>query len=355
MRIAFLTSTPLDFARGSGTFAGISTLAHGVEALGAEVAFFTPSVRLPVYTLERLWFNHRLRRENFRAFDVVAGFDMDGWQVACRHKVPHVASIKGVIADEMRFERGLTRRTMAVQAACERVHVRRAGMVMTTSRYAAARIVELYGLRTQPRIVPECIDLQAWRDLFSRHPATPQPGRFVVLCVCRLYPRKRVGILLEAAARLRARVPQLEVRIVGRGPEEASLKRRAGDLGLGDIVRWLGDVSQAELVREYQVCHAFCLPSVQEGFGIVFLEAMAAGKPIIAARAAAAPEVVTAGLLVEPENPDALAEAIHQLHSDSDLARMLGEKGSRAVEQYDARRVAALFLKELAGFTGGSG
>ncbi|HEY1204897.1 MAG: glycosyltransferase family 4 protein [Bryobacteraceae bacterium] len=355
MRIAFLTSTPLDFARGSGTFAGISTLARAAEGLGAEIAFFTPSTKLPVYTLERLWFNRQLRGRDFRGFDAVVGFDMDGWLVAGRHSVPHVASIKGVIADEMRFERGLTRRTMAIQAVCERTHVRRAGLVMTTSRYAASRLAELYGLAARPRIVPECIDLDAWRELFRRHPAAPAPAAFVVLCVCRLYPRKRVDVLLDAAAKVRARIPEIEVRIVGRGPEEARLKRRTRELGIERTVRWLGDVSQAELAREYQACHVFCLPSVQEGFGIVFLEAMAAARPIVAARAAAVPEVATDGLLVEPESAEALADALARLHSDSELRRALGEQGSRAVEQYDARRVAAPFLEELAAFTAASG
>jgi len=350
VRIAFLTSTPLDFARGSGTFAGIATLAAAVAARGTGVALFTPSVRMPVYTLERLWFNRQLRGQDFGRCDVLVGFDMDGWQVAGLRGLLHVASIKGVIADEMRFERGLTRWTMSIQAACERVHVRRADLVLTTSHYAAVRIEELYGVTA--RIVPECIDLDGWRDLFRRNPAAPAPGRFTVLCVCRLFPRKRVGVLLDAAALLRARVPELEVRIVGRGPEESRLKRRAGAMKLGPAVRWLGDVSQAELAREYRSCDVFCLPSVQEGFGIVCLEAMAAAKPIVAARAAAVPEVVTDGLLVEPENAEALADALARLYSDPALRQALGELGSRAVEQYDARRVAGLFLAEVGGLFG---
>lgn len=339
MRIAFLTSTPLDFARGSGTFAGISTLARGLEALGAEVSLFTPRRHCPVYTLERLWFNEELRRQKFQGFDAVVGFDMDGWRVAA----PHVASIKGVIADELRFERGLTRRTMAIQAACERVHVRRAKAVITTSIYAAGRIQELYGLAKTPRVVGEPIDLAAWRALFARHPAGPEPGRFVVLTVCRLYPRKRIELLVEAAAGLR--IPGLEVRVVGRGPEEQRLRR----LAAGSPVRWLGDVSQAELAREYQACDMFCLPSVQEGFGIVFLEAMAAGKPIVAARAAAVPEVVEAGLLVEPESAAGLAEALAALYEDPGRRRSLGEAGRRVVERYDAPRVAGQFLEALSG------
>jgi glycosyltransferase involved in cell wall biosynthesis len=88
----------------------------------------------------------------------------------------------------------------------------------------------------------------------------------------------------------------------------------------------------------------FCLPSVQEGFGIVFLEAMAAGKAIVATRAAAVPEVVRHGLLVEPENHDALADAIGALYEDSPLRMSLGADGRRLVENFDMRRVAKCFM-----------
>lgn len=347
MKLAFLTSTPLDIVRGSGTFSGISTLARALREMGCEVSFFTPGLRLPVYTLERLWFNEQLRRRDFSGFDAIVGFDMDGYRL--RAGRPHVASIKGVIADEMRFERGLTRRTMAVQAACERVHVRRAGLVMTTSRYAARRIQDLYGLAEAPRVVPEPIDLSAWRELIARNPAAPDPGRFTVLTVCRFYPRKRLDMLLEAAARLRGRVPELELRIVGGGPEAPRLHRIAREAGLGAVVNWLGDVSQDDLAREYQRCDVFCLPSVQEGFGIVFLEAMAAGKPIVAARAAAVPEVVEQGLLTEPGDAGALAAGLLQLRDDRGMRRSLAEAGFRIVRQYDAPLVTRLFLDSLGG------
>jgi glycosyltransferase involved in cell wall biosynthesis len=72
-----------------------------------------------------------------------------------------------------------------------------------------------------------------------------------------------------------------------------------GDLRLESSVRWLGDVNRETLAAEYGRCDVFCLPSVQEGFGIVFLEAMAAGKPIVAARAAAVPGLCQARAGVE--------------------------------------------------------
>ena len=125
VRIRFVTSTPLDIQRGSGTYVGIEVLARALTALGHSVEFATPRVHLPVYTAERLWFNRRLRREP--DFDVTVGFDMDGYRIA------DVAALKGVIADEARFETGLTRFTMGVQARCERLHVERARAVVATS------------------------------------------------------------------------------------------------------------------------------------------------------------------------------------------------------------------------------
>jgi glycosyltransferase involved in cell wall biosynthesis len=184
MRIAFLTATPLNILEGSGTYAGISVLATGLRRLGAELEVFAPAVPFPIFTLRRLWFNEQLRRRSWDSFDCIVGFDMDGYRIAGRSGRPHIASIKGVIADELRFERGATRWTMAVQAACERRHVHRADLVITTSGYAARRIQELYGLNEQPRIVPEAIDLETWRSLFERYPAAPDPQLLPAQAAC---------------------------------------------------------------------------------------------------------------------------------------------------------------------------
>ncbi len=353
LRLALLTSTPLNITQGSGTFSGITTLARAVRAAGAEVELIAPPVHLPVYTLERLWFNEQLRRRDFHGFDAVVGFDMDGYRIAGQGGPPHAASIKGVIADEMRFEHGATRATMTIQATCERIHVRRADLVMTTSQYAARQLQALYGLAESPRVVPEAIDLALWHELFARNPAEPDPHKFTVLSICRFYPRKRLDVLLGAAARVRDGIPELEVRIVGGGPEAGRLRRICRELRLGRTVRWLGDVSQAELACEYQRADLFCLPSVQEGFGIVFLEAMAAGKPIIAARAAAVPELVPQGILVEPGDELALAASITKLYNDAALRRSLGEAGQSRVEQFEASRIAKCFLEQIDGLTAG--
>jgi len=344
VRIRFLTSTPLDVRRGSGTYVGIHVLERALAGLGHQVEFETPRARLPIFTLQRLVFNRSLRADT--DCDLTVGFDMDGYRIAAAPG--HVASLKGVIADEVRFESGLTRFTMGVQAQCERLHVQRAARVLATSRYSAERAREFYQLRQTPTVVPELIDLAEWRRLLGEQQRIAS-ARFTVLFVGRFYRRKRVEILLKGAAALRGSVPNLEVRLVGAGPCGPRLRQLASELKLDGVVTWLGDVSRSELVAEYHRADLFCLPSVQEGFGIVLLEAMAAGKPIVAARAAAIPEVAPHGLLVEAESAEALAEGIEELYRSPEKRAALAAKGAAWVERFDAPRVARLFLDAVTG------
>jgi glycosyltransferase involved in cell wall biosynthesis len=138
------------------------------------------------------------------------------------------------------------------------------------------------------------------------------------------------------------------VRIVGAGPQLGALQQMCSELRLEGVVHWLGDLPMSSLAAEYQGAEVFCLPSRQEGFGIVFLEAMAAGKPIVASRAAAVPEVVRHGILVEPDQSEALADGLLRLYRDRSLCETLAAAGRSHVEQFDLHRVAGLFLSELA-------
>jgi glycosyltransferase involved in cell wall biosynthesis len=179
--------------------------------------------------------------------------------------------------DAVRFETGATRASMALQGRLEARHARRADLVIAPSVYCARRLEELYGVKNAA-VVPELIDLEAWRNLFQANAGARDPRKFIVFSICRFYPRKRLDMLLQAAALLRERIPELEVRIAGDGPESNRLQQICSELGVERAVRWLGDVSMNELAAEYGRADIFCLPSVQEGFGIVFLEAMAAGE-----------------------------------------------------------------------------
>jgi len=346
-RLQFITAIPQNVQQGSGCYVGTRTLVDGLRGLGIGVEMIRPQTHLPFFTATRVLFNEALRWRNLKG-DTTIGIDADGYAIAGKRKsAPHIACIKGVIGDAVRFETGITRASMALHSRMEAMNARSADLVITISRYCAARIEELYGI-SGAAVVPELIDLKAWRQIFQSIPARQDQDKFTVLCVCRFYPRKGLEILLRAAAQLRTTIPQLTIRIVGNGPQYMRLRRICAELRLDDVVHWLGDVPFMRLAEEYKRADVFCLPSLQEGFGIVFLEAMAAGKPIVAVRAAAVPEVVRNGILVEPENPEALADGITRLYRDPYLCSSLSSGGCQDVEQFDMHRVAALFLSEIA-------
>jgi len=342
-----VTGTAPDVPEGSGTHIGISVLREALEARGHRVEVLSPPPhRGPVSLLRRLHFNvhaRRLVRGLLPDLDLIVGFDLDGFLIQ-PGGVRRVAAIKGVLADESGFERGLPRVRLTVESLLERRHVRQVDRILTSSAYSAARIAEEYGVPAHRiTVVPEPIDLVRWRQAFESAPELPRRGNSI-LCVAHLYPRKNVATLLAAMTRLSN---QAVLRVVGTGPDLARLERRARELGLGRRVEFLGHVAFDRLAGEYRRADIFCLPSRQEGFGIVFLEAMAAGLPIVAARAAAVPELVSdgeSGILVAPDSPGDLAAALDRLLSDPGERRRMGETGRRQVTLFDVSIVSRHFL-----------
>ena len=112
-----------------------------------------------------------------RETDLVLGVDLDGFMWARRRALPFVASLKGIIADELRNERGWVRVLLSVQARWERRNVERADLVVVTSRYSAEVAQREYGVPLERiAVVPEPIDLEVWDDQFWRAPRRPRGG-----------------------------------------------------------------------------------------------------------------------------------------------------------------------------------
>lgn len=362
MRIAFLDSWLQDSASGSGTAVAIGGLAAALVRRGHTVERLVPRGRWPrSLLLRRLWFNLRLP-DRFRAggeagsYDLIVGFDIDGVRLAGSSDAPYACSIKGVLAEEARCERGWPRRMLASLALLERRNARRAPLVLSTSRYCIDRIRHHYGVAPERlALVPEGIDLDLWQP--SAEPAVladldARREPFTVLCVARQYPRKRIVDLIDAFALVTAREPRARLVVIGDGPEHAALAQRLQQHGLDGSVQLLGALpDDAEVRAWYGRASIFCLPSEQEGFGIVFLEAMASGLPVVSTTAAAIPEVVPdgeAGLLVPPRHPAALADALLRLLQDPGLRARLRDAGRRHARGYSWERVADRFLEAVA-------
>jgi glycosyltransferase involved in cell wall biosynthesis len=175
--------------------------------------------------------------------------------------------------------------------------------------------------------------------------APPAGGPVRLGIIGRFSTQKRHGVLLEALTRL----PPGSFRLSIIGGVDGGIEERVAALGLSGSVSWPGFVAdRAAIYRELDIVVA---PAVDEGFGMTAIEAGAYGLPVIAARSGAFPEVVRhgeTGLLVEPDDPEALAEALQRLIADSDLRRRLGDAArahvaaSFSVEKMADRFVAAL-------------
>jgi phosphatidyl-myo-inositol dimannoside synthase len=142
----------------------------------------------------------------------------------------------------------------------------------------------------------------------------------------------------------------LSISVVGDGDDRPRLERLAADLGLGNAVRFRGRVSLAELIEAYQNCGVFALPSyveershgrwAGEGFGIVYIEAAACARPVIASAEGGARETIIdgeTGLLVEPRSEESVAHAIADILADPVRSDAMGEAGRRLVEERFSR------------------
>jgi len=193
------------------------------------------------------------------------------------------------------------------------------------SSYTGRELTAISG-RT-PRIIPYGVHLPPERDW----PATP--GR--ILTVGRLIARKGHIYLIRAMARL-TDLPDAHLVIVGEGHEREALEAEIQRLGLEDRVTLTGRVSDETLEEHYQSCQVFVLPAIvdetgdTEMLGMVSLEAMRYGKPVVASDVGGIPDIVAdgeSGVLVPQKDPEALAAAIRRLLTNPEEARRLGHAG----------------------------
>jgi len=163
----------------------------------------------------------------------------------------------------------------------------------------------------------------------------------VILTVGRLTPRKGIDTVIRALPSVIERVPNAVYMVVGEGEDRERLEALARETGVEDHVLFEGSVPFSQLPSTYNLCDVFVTPSRSappsvEGFGIVFLEANACGKPVIGARSGGIPDAIVdgeTGLLVEPDDEPGLAEALVSLLSNPERCRALGEAGRARVEQ----------------------
>jgi colanic acid/amylovoran biosynthesis glycosyltransferase len=232
--------------------------------------------------------------------------------------------------------------------------VRAARFVVCVSDFTRSQLMALVDDAHWSKLhVVHCgIDPEQFAPPQTARPAA-DPAR--ILTVGRLDNMKGVAILIEAMAELRRRGAQVELTVVGEGPQREHLQRLAKRRDVGQHITWTGPVGQDGIRAHYHEADIFCLPSFAEGIPVVLMEAMSTGLPVVANQITGIPELVVnevSGLLVRPGRTDLLVDALGRLAQDAALRSRMGEAGRETVRrEFESQAVgvqlAGLFTAEV--------
>jgi len=235
--------------------------------------------------------------------------------------------------------------------------LRRATVVLAPSRATAESLVSVQGVAEEKiRVLPWGLDPD-FETRIAGEPAASLPADFpkgrVILTVGRWLASERykgMDTLIKTLPRLLLLYPDLQLALVGSGDDREWLENIAHVNGVQRHVRFLSDITYAELSACYAASELFALPSRGEGFGFVYLEAMAWGKPVIGGAHGGAPEVIqdgVTGYLVPHGDTLQLATSIGALLASPELARQMGARGRERVEKEFRFNVFAKALKKI--------
>lgn len=219
--------------------------------------------------------------------------------------------------------------------------------VLVPSRYTAEKIFEKYKLnKDKVEVLPYPVDT----DLFHPKSSKKDQEKYLLFAGRLNDPRKNLSMLLEAFSIVRRAFPEVKLKLVGDEPD-SKLLRKVFELGVDESVLFCGTLPYEELVHLYQNATLFVLPSLQEGLGIVALEAMACGIPIVATRCGGPEDVIedgVNGLLVENNNALEFAQAVSRLLKDNELWKEMGRKARETVvDKYSIDKISSKFLQVL--------
>lgn len=234
--------------------------------------------------------------------------------------------------------------------------LRKTKFAIAVSDSIAKYIIESYPFaKEKVRVVREGVDLEGFSPLVKPfHSNNKMDDTSYILFVSTLFPYKNADKLIQAFARLQKihkTSSQLRLKLVGRDPDGhqvKKLRKLSHELGISSLVDFLGSVPHQDMAKFYQNAKVFVFPSSVETFGLPILEAMACGIPVVASNRMSVPEVVgDAGIVVNPDNIEKLADSISQVINHVKLQQEFIKKGLNRVQtfgwDYAASQVLALF------------
>ncbi len=217
-------------------------------------------------------------------------------------------------------------------------YIDRADRIIAVSN--AAKTFISHFIKKEVVVIPNGVDNKKFHPNWNRERLREELGieeEHIILCVSRLSYRKGIHVLLNTMKILSEEMDGVRLIILGEGEMGLFLRTQAKLLDIENRVSFMGYVPSQQLPKFFGVTDTFVLPSITaEAFGIVLLEAMASGKPVVATNVGGIPEVIESsncGILVDPGDEYALAEAIFSLLEDGGLRNKLGKNGRKAVEE----------------------
>ena len=262
-------------------------------------------------------------------------------------KKPFIHTIHGVLADEYEqakingyqsFRARIANYYMHRLSSLEAETAKNATLIVTISQYSLEKIKHFYNIDiSKVRIVPNGVDIEKFKPVPEREKIRHQFGlgdEPCVLFVGSLIPRKGLLFLVEAAKKIVKEQSETKFLIVGEGPLKNQLSNSIEAANLSNNFKFLGNFKDDKLPAIYNCADIFALPSLQEGQGIVLLEAQASANPVVAFDIGGVKEAVIngeTGLLVKLGSTEAFADALLKLISDKTLRMKMGDDGRRFV------------------------
>jgi glycosyltransferase involved in cell wall biosynthesis len=232
--------------------------------------------------------------------------------------------------------------------------VRLASKILTLSEFSSASIQRAYGVAADDIVVVPLASSQDFRPLHIDNAVDAVRTRFQVpmpyiLSVGDLQPRKNQIGLIHAFAEMAKNFPQLRHRLVFAGKETwfaPKVRQAARQSGVGDRIRFLGFVTDRDLLHLYNACDLFVFPSFYEGFGLPIVEAMACGRAVACSKTSAMPEVADgAAVLFDPYSTEQMTRAMSDLLRDAELRTRMERLGQQRAAQFSWQQSARKTLE----------
>lgn len=204
--------------------------------------------------------------------------------------------------------------------------------------------MKFYGLDKEAHVISNPLDIETFAPLPNKNWLRKKFGfsDYTVIHAGRLSPERKIDVIIKAMPLVKKEFPGAELAVAGHGTAESGLRSLADKLGIGASVKFLGFLEKPVLCEAYNASEIFAITSTSDTQSMVMMQAMAAGLPIIGVKARALPEYINKdnGLLVEPDNPEELAQKIIFLFKNSGTRKKLGEGARKFSVNFGAESIS---------------